>query len=301
MYRIYLCRLYLFSLVLLTITSLLNASQSCIPINKIPVVINKSGYYCLEKNHYYSGNQNPITINTSYVTLDFKSYKIELIPHNSANQIYGVYSLNSHHIIVKNGRIKGFMMAIYLADSRGSKTSEGSHSGHYLIEKMTLQNNFFRGVRLEGVKQKINNCRILNTGGSTVYENAFSMGIEMIGPYSIVENNFIQDTKASGEGENIGISFSNNNANSVATGNHIFNHYGFLEKRAHFRGDSGHSFGIWVGGNEKYRSNVLVHDNWIKNMYYGIVFSSVTRGKVKNNEIESADKALLINSSVVVF
>ncbi|MDW9068783.1 hypothetical protein SE980_03200, partial [Legionella pneumophila] len=42
-------------------------------------------------------------------------------------------------------------------------------------EKMTLQNNFFRGIRLEGVKQKINNCRILDTGGSTVYENAFSI------------------------------------------------------------------------------------------------------------------------------
>ncbi|HHL3493005.1 TPA: hypothetical protein ACQ53F_001846 [Legionella pneumophila] len=126
------------------------------------------------------------------------------------------------------------------------------------------------------------------------------MGIEVIGPGSVVENNFIQDTKASGEGENIGISFSNNNANSVAVGNHIFNHYAFLEKRAHFRGAAGHSFGIWVGGNEKYRSNVSVYDNWIKNMYYGIVFSSVTKGKVKNNKIVNADKALLIHSSQMV-
>ncbi|HAT1797178.1 TPA: hypothetical protein KLD65_001430 [Legionella pneumophila] len=300
MYRIYLCRLYFFSLVPLTVTSVLNASQSCIPINKIPVVINKSGYYCLGKNHYYSGNQNSITIKTSYVTLDFKNHKIELIPRNSANQVYGVYSLNSHHISVKNGQIKGFMMAIYLADSRGSRTNQGSHSGHYLIEKMTLKNNFFRGIRLEGVNQRISNCRILNTGGSTVYENAFSMGIEIIGPGSVVENNFIQDTKASGEGENIGISFSNNNANSVAVGNHIFNHYAFLEKRAHFRGATGHGFGIWVGGNEKYKSKVSISNSWIKNMYYGIVFSSVTKGKVKNNRIVNADKALLIHSSQMI-
>lgn len=301
MFNTYLCRIGYIILSLLAVIPVLNANQTCIPISKIPVVINKSGVYCLEKNYRYTGEENPITINASHVTLDFKNHKIELIPLNSANKIYGVYSLNSHHIIVRNGQIKGFMMAIYLSDSRGSKTSKGSNSGHYLIEQMTLKNNFFRGVRLEGVNQKINNCRIFNTGGSSVYENAFSMGIEMIGPDSRVENNFIEDTKASGEGENIGISFSNNNANSVAVGNHIFNHYAFLEKRAHFRGDSGHSFGIWVGGNEKFRSDVLVQNNWIKNTYYGIVFSSPTNGKVNNNKIVDTDKELVINSTIVVY
>lgn len=301
MFNTCLCRLLVIILSLLTVIPILNANQICNPISKIPVVINKSGVYCLEKNYRYRGEENPITINSSHVTLDFKNHKIELVPFNSANKIYGVYSLNSHHIVVKNGQIKGFMYAIYLSDSRGSDTSIRSHSGHYLIEHMTLKNNFFRGIRLEGVNQKINNCRIFNTGGSTVYENAFSMGIEMIGPDSRVENNFIEDTKASGEGENIGISFSNNNANSVAVGNHIFNHYAFLEKRAHFRGDSGHSFGIWVGGNEKFRSDVLVQNNKIKNVYYGIVFSSPTMGVVNNNKIENADKELVINSIKVVY
>lgn len=280
--------------------SSVNATKPCIPVLHLPLVINKSGYYCLVKDYKYTDNKNAITINASHVTLDLKQHKIELMPHNPSNKLYGVYSLNSHHIIIKNGKIRGFMYGVYLADQKGSNTGWNSSSGNYLIENLVLQNNFFRGIRVEGTNQILKNNKIFNTGGSLVFDNAFSIGIEIIGPRARIENNSILDTHAQGSGENIAISFSNNCAESSASGNQIFNHYSFLEKRAHYRGKSGHSFGIWVGGNPNNPSYVTAKNNRIKNFYYGIVYSSPTKGHVKDNKFEDVDRDLYLNGSVVV-
>jgi hypothetical protein len=280
--------------------SSLNANQQCIQILKLPLIIDKPGYYCLTKNHDYNESKHAITINASHVTLDFKRHKIKLVPNNPANQIFGVYSLNSHHIIVKNGTISGFMYGVYLADHKGSNTGWSSTSGNYLIEHLILKGNFFRGIRVEGVRQVVRNNTILNTGGTTVYKNVFSMGVEVIGFKARIENNTIIDTHSQGTGENIGISFSNNCGDSSALGNLIFNHYGLFEKRVHFRDTSGHSFGIWVGGNPYTRSNVLVKDNRIKNVFYGVAFSSPTKGVVKNNWFRDVDRDLYLNGAVFV-
>jgi hypothetical protein len=164
---------------------------------------------------------------------------------------------------------------------------------------MILQDNFFRGIRVEGDRQIIRNNRIVNTGGNLVFKNSFNMGIEIIGPRTKVENNTVIDTHAQGTGENIAISFSNNCGDSSAKGNQLFNHYRFLEKRMHFRGSSGHSFGIWVGGNPLIPSNVSVRNNRIKNFYYGITFSSPTKGVISNNRFIDVDQRAYLNGTVV--
>ncbi|RUR20245.1 hypothetical protein ELY21_01630 [Legionella sp. km535] len=273
-------------------------AQHCIPITSIPFLISKPGHYCLVKNFYYSGETHAITINSSHVTLDLNQHKIKLISRNPSNEIYGIYSLNSHDLIIKNGTVSGFMYGVYLADSKGSYTSINSISGNYLIEHLVLTNNLFRGIRVEGANHLVINNTIIHTGGSTVYENAFAMGIEIIGPKARIEHNRIMDTHATGTGESIAISFSNNCKQSVALGNLIFNHYGFFEQRARHRGNSGHSFGIWVGGNPEYPSDVVIQNNRIKNYFYGVVYSSPTKGEVSNNKFFDVDRDLYLNGSV---
>jgi hypothetical protein len=280
--------------------SIVNAGQQCIPILSLPIVINQPGHYCLAQNYYYSGDTHAITIHSSHVTLDLNQHKIELTPWNPSNRIYGIYSFNAHDLIIKNGTVSGFMYGVYLADPKGSNTSRGSTSGNYLIEHLVLTNNLFRGIRVEGVNQTVRNNKIVHTGGSSVYNNSFAMGIEIIGPKARIEHNSIIDTHAMGIGESIAISFSNNCSKSLALENQIFNHYGLFEKRAGHRGTSGHSFGIWVGGNPEYLTDVVINNNSIKNFYYGIVYSSPTKGVVSSNKFHDVDRDLYLNGSVVI-
>ena len=280
--------------------SIVNAGQGCVPILNLPIVINQPGHYCLAQNYYYTGDTHAIIIKASHVTLDLNQHKIELTPRNPSNRISGIYSYNAHELIIKNGRVSGFMYGVYLADSKGSNTGIGSTSGNYLIEHLVLTNNLFRGIRLEGVHQIVRNNIIVHTGGSSVYNNSFAMGIEIIGPKARIEHNRIIDTHAMGTGESIAISFSNNCSMSLALENLIFNHYDFFEKRVRHRGDSGHSFGFWVGGNSEYLTDVVIYNNSIKNFYYGINFSSPTRGVVRNNRFQDVDIDLNLNGSVVI-
>ncbi|CAM3026910.1 hypothetical protein [Legionella worsleiensis] len=278
----------------------LYAGHSCIPIVNLPMEINHAGHYCLMHNFYYSGTTHAITIKSSHVVLDLNRHKIQLTPWSSKNSIYGIYSKNAHDLIIKNGKVSGFMYGIYLADKKGSNTKGDSTSGNYLIENMQLTNNTFRAIRLEGVKHVVRNNLITHTGGSEVFANAFAIGIEIIGPQAQIERNSIRNTKAKGTGESIAISFSNNCQKSVARDNEIFNPYALFAKRAHHRGSSGHSFGIWVGGNLVYPSDVLLQNNRIKNYYYGIAYSSPTRGVVSGNAFYDVDRDLFFNGAVVI-
>ncbi|ASQ46448.1 right-handed parallel beta-helix repeat-containing protein [Legionella clemsonensis] len=98
------------------------------------------------------------------------------------------------------------MYGIYLTDSKDSSADSNTVSGGHLIEKMTIRNCLFRGIRIEGAHNIVKNCFINNTGGTQLFANSFAIGIEAIGPGVIIENNTVTETYACGKGESVGIS-----------------------------------------------------------------------------------------------
>lgn len=270
------------------------SETKCISIQTLPTQITKPGNYCLENNIYNGDQQNAITILSSGVVLDLKGFTISSNTADPATKLFGIYSKDVRDITIKNGIIRGFMYGIYLSDSNTSSTGPDSLSGGYKIEGVTLKENYFRGIRLEGSNHLVRNNVIRSTGGSLVFSNSFAIGIEIIGPGAKIEKNIISDTHSMGNGESVALSFSNNCSGSEANDNRIINH-----EAINSFSSTGHSFGIWVGGNPKNRTNVHIRDNNIDNMYFGFAFSSPTTGWYGNNLIRRATCNYTIGSSTV--
>ncbi|MDI9817756.1 MULTISPECIES: hypothetical protein [unclassified Legionella] len=276
----------------------LRAQNSCTPIVSLPTIITKAGIYCLTNNLVNNANQNAITILTSGVTVDLQGYAIDSSNLDSNSQLYGVYSLDVQDITIKNGIIRGFMYGIYLSNSSGSDTNMGSLSGGYILENLVIKNSFFRGIRIEGANNVVRNCTVTSTGGTTVFNNSFAIGIESIGPGTIIEKNIVTETYSCGTGESVAISFSNNASGSSAHLNRITN------KKKNSGCPSpvlpqGHSFGVWVGGNPILKTNVYLRNNNISNLDYGIAFSSPTTGWYGNNQISKVGCNYIISSDTV--
>lgn len=282
-----------FSLISLTVES------NCIPISSLPIVINKPGTYCLTNNLVNKANQHAITIAVSGVAVDMQGFTVDSANLQTDNSLYGIYSLDARDITIKNGIIRGFMYGIYLSDSKGSDTSMDSLSGGYLIENMVITNSLSRGIRIEGANNVIKNCTVTSTGGTTLFDNSFAIGIEIFGPGSVIENNTVTETYACGKGESVAISFSNNASGSNAYSNRITNKKRKLSACHSLGLSQGQSFGIWVGGNLTYKTNVYIRNNNISNVDYGFVFSTPPTGWYGNNQISQVRCKYMIGSNTV--
>lgn len=272
----------------LSLMSKIAFATPCMPISSLPFIIEKPGNYCLTGHLENQTDQNAITIAASGVVLDLKNFTLSSYNKRSNTVSFGIFSQNCRDITIQNGTITGFMYGIYLADLRGSDTDLNSLTGGHLISQMTIKASTFRGIRIEGAQNQVKNTQIIGVGGSTVYNDAFAMGIESIGPGASIENNVIKGIYGAGKGEAVGISFSNNSSGSSATGNVIDNKLSFFNKPKYV--SRGNQFGIWVGGNTQFKTNVYLRENIIRNITYGITFSSTTTGWYSNNQIEHASK-----------
>lgn len=255
------------------------AHDSCTPVSSLPWVISQPGTYCLTKNLMNRTNLNAITIDASDVLLDLGTFRIESYNKKESNRSFGIFSLNTRNVTIKNGTIVGYMYGIYLSDSLGSDADVSSFSGGHLIENMTITGSFFRGIRIEGVANKVQNNTISGIGGCTVFPNALVIGIETVGPGAQIEHNVITEIHGTGTGESVALSFSNNSSGSSATSNIINNE--LLNQNI----AQGNEFGIWVGGNQHYQSNVYLRENNISDVNCGIAFSSPTTGWYSNNTV----------------
>lgn len=293
-------KLVIFFLSLCVITNI-QATTPCTPISALPYIIESPGSYCLTDNLVNNTDQNAITIAASGVVLDLKQFTISSYNSRSDNASFGIFSLNCRDITIKNGFIKGFMYGIYLSDKLGSDADPGSVSGGHVIDNMTIKDNFFRGIRLEGAYNIIKNSTITGVSGTTVFSNAFAIGIESIGPGAIIENNTITEIYGTGTGESVALSFSNNSSGSSASGNIINNKKSAVQNPAQL--NTGEKFGIWIGGNLIFQTNVYIRNNKISNMTYGVTFAFPTTGWYGNNDVTQNKRCdyLICSTSVSTF
>jgi len=224
------------------------ASQ-CIDLDELPVEITDPGCYILKSDiSIRDAHTNSITIKSSNVEIDLNGYEIRNLsgPESSSN---GIYANSVQDISIKNGSINGYFYAIKIDGG-----SNGILSKNILIKNITAKNNYFRGFMVEAENTLISGNKIINTGGTKVYPDAFAMAIEVKGNFCSVKDNFIDQVDATGVGEGIGISLSTSRKDCTINGNTIKSS---LLKNA--------TFGIWLSAGI---SNTVVSNNKISGFTY---------------------------------
>lgn len=256
-------------------------------ITSLPYTITAPGSYELADNLPTTGHG--ITINCDDVSIDLNGHSI--IGNNEpASQYYGINAFNRERITLRNGQVRGFMYGVYLSDLIDSVRPNGSlNGGGHVVEQLSILNCKFRGIRVEGNGNLVRDNVIRETGGCTVYPNAYAFAIESFGPGAMIEGNRIYEVRGGGVadiGEGVGISVSDYGSGSVIKDNIITQSTRELASQyTDWPAESRSSYGIWVGGDT---SDVLVDSNIISNFVYGITYKRTTYGVFQNNRVSNS-------------
>lgn len=218
-------------------------SYACINIRTVPVRISHPGSYCLASDlKVLNPASIGINIAADNVTLDFQNHA--LIFSAGESRASGVESNGHSNITVKNGIIRKFMFGVRIQDVDLNKLKNNSPNAMHDIQvsNMLLENNTFRGVSIQAINSSVTNSKVYSTGGTTVFQNSYAMGIEMAGNYCNVSNNVIDGVYPVGTGEGVGLSVSTYGDGCKVFGNKIS-----LKTKPPLA----RSFGIWFGPVEK--------------------------------------------------
>ncbi|GGU69594.1 hypothetical protein GCM10009504_28470 [Pseudomonas laurentiana] len=254
-------------------------------ISSLPYTISVPGHYTLSASLETQGNG--IQIAADNVVLDLGGHTLSG-PRTPDNAFYGISAFGHKALEIRNGTLSGFQYAVYISGYFDrAKTSDDMGEGKHLVERLTIHDSTFRGIRVEGNNSVIRNNTITDIGGSTGIANAYAMGIEVYGKDIQVSDNTIEEVRGSGVkdiGEGVGICLTHFGDGSIVRGNRISNRSLELTSDMpawHTRSRS--TYGIWVGGDGA--TDVLVKGNTVKNFIHGITFKRSEAGAIRDNDV----------------
>lgn len=232
---------------------LLNMDK-CVPIDSVPITIKSPGTYCLTKD--FETDETPIVIKSNNVRIDLAGHRLQG-PGTPDSKAIGVAWDSQSDISVSNGTIAGFFYGIR-GRAPHEKISLGPESAasDINVHNLVLLDNSFRGILVDAARVMIKGNLIQNTGGTTIYDDAYSMGIEVIGPGCLVQGNWILETYPVGVGEGVAVSLSDNNNGCQVIENYISN------ESLPF---PGRSFAFWVAVEN---SDILITNNYFHGFTY---------------------------------
>jgi hypothetical protein len=171
------------------------AVAACTPITAVPYSIIKSGSYCLTQDLYTSITSGAaISVAASEVTIDFGGWMIANFNTNNQTQASGVLHSGGRGLIVRNGRIRGFLYGVR------------STASEVTVQDMKLDTIARAGISLMGTGTAlVEHNHIVNSGGPNYYGPLPVMGIEVNVTGAIVEHNTIVNITAMPAGSEIGI------------------------------------------------------------------------------------------------
>lgn len=258
-----------------------------------PTVIRQPGIYVLARDLVVSEGHG-IIVRASDVVIDLNGHTI-YGPNSRSTRSIGIYVENQSRVTIRNGTITGFLYGILISDASGSRgaSQTGFSTGGHIVENLRLADNKFRGMRVEGRGSVIRNNLVMNTGGATLWPNAYAFAIEVIGPGALVMDNIVYNTYGMGNsGEGVGLSASSVAGGSLFVANVIANS-GLTRSRFHapWPGTSTSTWGIWVGdttaSSVSIRSDnftsALIVNNVVQNYRYGITIHAWSQGLMVNN------------------
>jgi glucose/arabinose dehydrogenase len=235
----------------------------CQPIVTLPYTITGQGRYCFVRN--LSTNQTTgaaITIDSDFVVLDLKGFKLGGGGAGLGTQATGVLALERRNVTVRNGNIRGFHRAVFLDD----QTVDASASQGHVVEGLRLDENTFAALEIHGTGNIIRGNQVVTTGGTTSSgPNVDIYGVRSRGPGMRVLGNDVSDTVGVGTGSGIAIDLlataavveRNRLANDAApTASFGIRVAGTDIQVVNNRMSLFGSGVFFVGGNGKYRDNV---------------------------------------------
>jgi hypothetical protein len=154
--------------------------------------IQNSGNYCLSRD---LTAQQGILIKADNVTVDLG--RRCLIGPGSAQNTAAGFEIEAQrkNITLKNGCVMGFMY--------GVKSEPGS--GHVLIENVAFKQNTFRAAMVEADDVRITNSSVDGVGGTSVFEDASTMGLDLRGKRNTVSETQVNEVYPVGSGDSVGI------------------------------------------------------------------------------------------------
>jgi len=254
--------LALFTL-LLTAPSTWAETIDCTAITTLPYVITVQGIYCFTGNLATSiTSGNAIEIQTNNVTIDMNGWKLGGLAAGTGTFTNGIYAWQRKNITIRNGTIRGFYYGIWLDDGSPFTTSQG-----HLIVDIRADKNTLTGIQIEGRGNIVRRSQVVDTGGSTVFDDMFAYAILLIGPGGRVLNNDISDTAAINNGQGYGLYLATADG-AVVEGNRIDD----------VSSGTGPTYGMYINNS----NDVLVASNRITSALNGIYYGGST-GKYMDN------------------
>jgi uncharacterized repeat protein (TIGR01451 family) len=235
----------------------------CRPIVSLPYTVSSQGSYCLIQNLSTAVTTgSAITINSDFVVVDLKGFKIGGGSAGSGTRAHGVHALDRKNITVENGNIRGFFRAVFLEDdSAGLNVSQG-----HLVQGVRADENTYAGIEVQGRGNVVRNNQVVTTGGTTVFgTNADVFAIHTLGAGARILNNDITGTVPVGSGAGLAIAVESASGTMIEN-NRIGNAL------------TGNTYGVSVRSGD----DVLVIGSRIAIMGFGVFYDTAT-GKYRGN------------------
>ncbi|MCS7160134.1 MAG: right-handed parallel beta-helix repeat-containing protein, partial [Gemmatales bacterium] len=244
------------------------------------LIITQPGFYRLVQDIRVSSGV-AIEIRADDVHIDLNGHTI-YGPSTAATTAIGIYASKRSRIHITNGSIVGFQYGIYLSDAADAVlTGQGQFTtGLHIIENVRLLGNTFRALRVEGRGNIVRNTIVQDTGGSNTSRPAFTAGIEVIGPGTVLLDNYVYALR----GQGASIYLTGPSSGSVIQGNVISQASTYpaafypssiegLVTRAETWGIRGDSQNM----------PLVIRNNLVSNFVYGIALTNNGNGLLSEN------------------
>src|SRR5687767_11957259 len=186
-----------------------------IPITALPAVISAPGVYVLQSDFEINLQTGAaLTIAANNVVIDFNGHTISNAQSGATTDAYGVYSLDRANLTVRNGRIKGFNVGVFLNGS--DQLSYGN-----LVEDMAIDRSSSCGIYLFGAHSIVRRCEVSKIGGSTLATNKFNAGIAVSGLGGRILGNSVSEISSPAAGAFPAFGIYLRNGDGFAVGNRV--------------------------------------------------------------------------------
>ena len=251
----------------------------CSPISAVPVVITAQGRYCVIAPLVYDGGGGvAIFVQSDYVTIDLGGFTLDGSGYGPATTATGIYAFKRRNVVVRGGRVRGFMYGIRLDDD--AVTGYTSGGGHQ-VENVQVDACTVRPILVQGRGNRVRGNLVTRSGASTFYDSVSVAAIDARGPGARIIGNSIVETRGVGTGTGWGIWILG--ADAIVESNRI----------ANGNVGTGSPVGILVRPGSQAR---VVGDR-ITNFARGVVFEPGAQGLARDNATTGCTTAYELNGA----
>ncbi len=251
-------------------------------IDKVPYSITKAGNYQLASDMEFGlASGAAISITASDVDLDLGGHRLEGTAGDETGAV-GITANSQSRITVRNGTVSGFYFGI---DFRRKNRDAETSSGHRVID-LTLDRNWYFGIRIEGTDSKIEGCSVQNTGGCARPSHTIPHAVRMVGAGNTLENTDIKNLWLrlwpDDKGEVVGVHFDDA-LGSVLKNNRIEEQRAAPDETSVEHSSKPRRFAVWINGGPDHNSFLTAEGNTFRGFDVAMAFTKGTDGLVRGN------------------